>query len=298
MAQDDDPAVAFDAFRDEVLSSERIAELATAAQVDAEWLESTLAVSLGESDYTMRWLAPWLEDGPRILEVGAGLGLTSAYLASNGFEICSLEPGGLGFERYERVNPLLRASLGIAHPHLSGSIEDVTAEHAGTFDLIFSNNVLEHVRDVDTALATLGALLRPGGVMVHNCPNYTVPYEPHFGIPLLPLRPASTARVLPSSITSTGLWQSINFVTARDVRRVADRHGATVTFEHGLLADAIDRLREPEFVARHRALGRLARVLGLLTPALGLLTPALRRLPPGLSTPMIVSWRVTARVPR
>jgi hypothetical protein len=71
---------------------------------------------------------------------------------------------------------------------------------------------------------------------------------------------------------------------ARDVRRVAASHGATVTFERGLLADAIDRLREPEFVARHRALGRLARVLGLLTPAL-------RKLPPGLSTPMIVSWR-------
>ena len=284
MAQNDDPAVAFDAFRDQVLSPERIATLASEAEVDAEWLESMLTVSLGESDYTMRWLAPWLENGPRILEVGAGLGLTSAYLSSTGFEICSLEPGGLGFERYERVNPLLRASLGITHPHLGVAIEDVTTEHAGTFDLIFSNNVLEHVRDVETALVTLGALLRPGGVMVHNCPNYDVPYEPHFGIPLLPLRPASTARVLPRSITSTGLWQSINFVTARDVRRVAARHGATVTFERGLLADAIDRLREPEFVARHRTLGRLARVLGLLTPAL-------RKLPPGLSTPMIVSWR-------
>jgi 2-polyprenyl-3-methyl-5-hydroxy-6-metoxy-1,4-benzoquinol methylase len=77
----------------------------------------------------------------------------------------------------------------------------VTTEHAGTFDLIFSNNVFEHVRDVQAALATLGALLRPGRVMVHNCPNYDVPYEPHFGIPLLPLRPASTARVLPKSIT-------------------------------------------------------------------------------------------------
>ena len=126
---------------------------------------------------------------------------------------------------------------------------------------------------------------------VHNCPNYAVPYEPHFGIPLLPFRPASTARVLPRGITSTGLWQSINFVTARDVRRVAARHGATVTFEHGLLADAIDRLNEPEFVARHRALGRMARVLGVLTPAL-------RKLPPGLSTPMIVSWRVSDRVSR
>jgi hypothetical protein len=93
MAQDDDPAMAFDAFRDDVLSPERIAELATDAKVDAEWLDSTLTVSLAESDYTMRWLAPWLVDRPRILEVGAGLGLASAYLASTGFEICSREPG-------------------------------------------------------------------------------------------------------------------------------------------------------------------------------------------------------------
>jgi hypothetical protein len=123
--------------------------------------------------------------------------------------------------------------------------------------------------------------------MVHNCPNYTVPYEPHFGIPLLPIRPASTQRVLPSSITSTGLWRSLNFVTARDVRRIAARHGATVEFERGLLADSIDRFAEPEFAARHPGIGRVA-------GALGVLTPALRRLPPGLATPMIASWHNAA----
>ena len=287
MGEDDDSAGSFDAFRTSVLSPVRIAALVADAEVDAEWLESTLSVSLEESEYTLRWLAPWLEDGGRVLEVGSGLGLTSAYLSSTGVEICSLEPGGVGFERYERVNPLLRASLDISHPHLAVAVEDITYEQAGTFDLIFSNNVLEHVADVETALGTLGALLRPGGVMVHNCPNYSVPYEPHFGIPLLPVRPASTARVLPGTITSTGLWQSLNFVTAREVRRIAARQGAVVSFERGLLGDTMDRFAEPEFARRHPALARLAGVLGALAPVL-------RRVPPTLATPMIVSWRNSA----
>jgi len=286
----DHPSQPFDDFRRTVLANDRLDELATAADVEPEWLHSTLKVSLEETEYTLQWLAAWLRDPGRVLEVGAGLGLTSAYLASSGVDVCSVEPGGVGFERYERVNPLLRSSLDITHPHVAVTVEEITTADLGTFDLVFSNNVLEHVDDVEAALGALSALLRPGGVMVHNCPNYDVPYEPHFGIPLLPIRPASTARVLPGSITSTGLWDSLNFVTAREVRRIAARRGATVRFERGLLGDAIDRFTEPEFAARHPALGRVAGVLGALTPAL-------RRLPPGLATPMIMSWHNGDRVP-
>jgi SAM-dependent methyltransferase len=186
------------------------------------------------------------------------------------------------------VNPLLREALGITHPHLTLPVEDITAEVAGTFDLVFSNNVLEHVDDVDRTMGALSEVLRPSGVMVHNCPNYHVPYEPHFGVPLLPGWPAETARLLPASVTSTGLWRSLNFVTARQVRRVAARHGATVDFERGVLADAFDRFGEPEFARRHRVLARLAGPLRAITPLV-------RRIPPSLATPMIVSWRNTAR---
>jgi SAM-dependent methyltransferase len=280
----------FDDFRHTVIEPDRLDDVAASADVEREWLESVVNVSLEEAGYTVQWLQPWLHGAGRVLEVGAGLGLTSAYLASTGVDVCSIEPGGLGFERYERVNPVLRSSLGVTHPHLVMSVESITPDDAGTFDLVFSNNVLEHVDDVDATLAALSVLLRPGGVMVHNCPNYSVPYEPHFGIPLVPVRPASTARLLPSSITATGLWQSINFVTAGEVRRVAARHGATVAFERGLLAAAFDRFGEPEFAARHPVLGRLSGVLGALAPAL-------RRLPPAMATPMIVSWRNAAGQP-
>ena len=280
----------FDTFRQLVMEPDRVTEIAAAADVDAEWLESTLIVSLAEAEYTLRWIGSWLRDGQRVLEVGSGLGLTSAFLAMSGVDVCSIEPGGPGFERYERANPILRSSLEITHQHFVMAVEDATSVQPGTFDLIFSNNVLEHVRDVASTLGALNAVLRPGGVMVHNCPNYHVPFEPHFGIPLLPLRPASTARVLPDSITSTGLWQSINFVTASQVRRIAAQYGVEVEFQRGLLGDSIDRFVEPEFAERHPMLARVAVPLRLLTPAF-------RRLPPAFATPMIVSWRTTALTP-
>jgi SAM-dependent methyltransferase len=272
----------------QVLSPERIA-LAHDAQVDAEWLESTLTVSLEESEYTLRWLAPWLD--------GRGPGPRGRFRSRAHLGVPRLDrhrdllagARGLGLRTLRAGQPAPASVARITHPHLAVSIEDITTEQAGTFDLIFSNNVLEHVDDVETALGALSALLRPGGVMVHNCPNYSVPYEPHFGIPLVPIRPASTARVLPDTITSTGLWQSINFVTAREVRRIAARQGAEVSFERGLLGDTMERFAEPEFARRHPALARLAGVLGAIAPVL-------RRVPPALATPMIVSWRVTDRV--
>ena len=42
---------------------------------------------------------------------------------------------------------------------------------AGSFDLIFSSNLLEHLLDVQRALAATLTLLRPGGIAVHVMPG-------------------------------------------------------------------------------------------------------------------------------
>lgn len=123
----------------------------------------------------------------------------------------------------------------------------------------------------------------PDGRSVHSCPNYSVPYEPHFGVPLVPVRPAVTARVLPSRIASTDLWRSLNWITARGVRRWAARRGADVRFRTGQIADALERLAtDDDFRARHA--GVVVTVAGLLDRLR--LIRLLRRLPVGLSTPM------------
>lgn len=281
----------FDSFRERVLDADRLAHVAVEAGIDPVDLGSKVNTSLGETEFTLHMLDGHLEKRMRLLEVGAGLGLTSAFLASLGFDITSIEPGGSGFEDYERINPVLRSSLGIDHAHHRASVDTVTVDVlGGRFDLIFSNNVLEHVDDVDAALGALDDLLTTEGFMAHHCPNYTIPYEPHFGIPLLPFRPERTTALLPDRITSTGLWRSLNFVTARDIERIANRRGAELRLERGLLADTVQRLTEPEFARRHPQLRRLA-------PLLARVDPMLRRIPPTAATPMVFTWhrRAVAR---
>ncbi len=53
-----------------------------------------------------------------------------------------------------------------------GSIKDIT----GTFDVIFSTYVLEHVSDPRDTLERLFAMLNPGGVLLIFCPRYDFPF--------------------------------------------------------------------------------------------------------------------------
>lgn len=52
----------------------------------------------------------------------------------------------------------------------------------GSFDLIVSHTVIEHVQDVDQCIDEMSRVLRPGGVLHLEGPNYTWPEEPHLQI--------------------------------------------------------------------------------------------------------------------
>jgi 2-polyprenyl-3-methyl-5-hydroxy-6-metoxy-1,4-benzoquinol methylase len=257
--------------------------LASASGRDAGDVQTSLALALGEAAQTLRVLRGIeLPEGARLLEVGAGLGVTSAYLSTCGYRVTALEPGGQGFEQHLDLGVALRGLIGSDHEQLTSAAEDLDASVHGTFDLVFSNNVIEHVGDPELVMRQLVAVTSAGGWCVHSCPNYRVPFEPHFGIPLLPVRPSATARVLPKRIRTDPVWLSLNFVTDRHLRRVASTTGSTLHLRRGALATSVERLgTDPEFRRRHRALGGVAAVgrrLGL--------TALLRRLPASWSTPM------------
>ena len=275
-----------------VVISERLSEptvdrIATELELDAGWLAERVRTSLFEASAAAKRIEHLLPEDGRILEVGAGLGLLSAALAMLGQDVVALEPAGPGFDSNRELSPTIRRETAVGYDLLPIPAEELRPEIHGHFDLAFSINVLEHVPDPTEALRRLDACLAPRAVMLHTCPNYRVPFEPHFGIPLLPIRPAATRRLLPSSIRDTGLWHSLNFVTARDVDELASRLLADVRFQPSELAYTLDRLATDEmFRGRHPRIARLAPGLERIGAR-----AALGRLPPRWSTPMTFEWR-------
>ncbi len=113
---------------------------------------------------------------------------------------------------------------------------------------------------------------------MHTCPNYRVPYEPHLRKPLVPAVPALTGRLWPR-LRLDPVWETLNWVTAGDIREFAQRSGLVLEFRPGQLSSTLDRLgSDPAFARRQQTLARLAAWPGVKR--------ALRVLPTTWSTPM------------
>ncbi|MBV9509027.1 MAG: class I SAM-dependent methyltransferase [Caulobacteraceae bacterium] len=268
-------------------SSEFLAFAATTG-VQRARIASLLADYLGELRIGLSTLRSLDFGGRRILEVGAGLGLLSVTLQRAGCDITALEPGANGFNDNARLGAAVRTWLGAEKLSvLDIEVASLVPELHGRFDIIFSMNVLEHIPDLPGAMAAMERVLAEDGVMIHMCPNYAMPYDPHFGIPLIPGAPRFTTRLLPS-LRNDPVWRSLNFVTLGQIRRIARDTGLVATFRPGMLHQAFARLdADHAFGARHKGMAtRLQRLLKR-TGLLGLL----RHLPPSLATPMVFECR-------
>lgn len=113
--------------------------------------------------------APAVEGGS-VLEVGCGLGLYLTRLAQRASRAVGVE--------YE---PGRAAKAAEASPPASVVVaanEDLPFA-SGSFDVVLSNEVIEHVDDDAASAAELVRVLRPGGRIVLFCPNRWYPVEQH-----------------------------------------------------------------------------------------------------------------------
>lgn len=236
---------------------------ATTAEVlglPEEIFAQDFSMALGEARQTLCLLIGLeIESKQRILEVGAGLGIASCALSIIGHDVVALEPGGIGFESNQKLSVVLAEQLRSEVSVINETAELVKFPQDSKFDFIISNNVLEHVQDYERALKNLSECLSESGMMIHSCPNYTFPYEPHFGSPLIPFFPRLTKFVIPKRISKSGLWQSLNFISARQLKKIFCDSDSVVLFKRGQMAKSFIRLSEDEeFKKRHSALGRIA----------------------------------------
>ena len=231
---------------------------------------------------------------PDVLEVGGGSCILSTYLASTGLNVTVVEPLGPEFEFFADVQSRVldfAKTRGIRLNVLRISGEELEA-HA-QFHFAFTLNALEHTRDPCRILDNMYESLRPGGRALAGCPNYTVPFEPHFNVLLITRSKRLNGWLYRSRIRrDPGLWEGLTFVRQSDLRRHLARAGVAFAFNRESLRDSVARvLDDPIFE------GRMPRVVRALAAGLrrsGLLQ-ALTVVPLQLQTPMEVV--ITRRSP-
>ncbi|MCA1977688.1 MAG: methyltransferase domain-containing protein [Thiobacillus sp.] len=236
-------------------------------------------VFAAEANFGRQWLndsLAALQPGANVLEVGAGLMLLACQLRREGYVVTALEPLGEGFSAFNQVQILV---LELARAHgFAPEVRVVPVESLGDearFDLAYSVNVMEHVGNIDAALAAIAAALVPGGRYRFTCPNYRFPYEPHFNIPTL-FSKRLTERVFGTRIFGNqrmddpaGVWRSLNWIDVGRVRRsCAAIQGVMPYFRRDLLVKTLARLaRDREFASRRaawmRGLGKFLAATGI-----------------------------------
>lgn len=109
-----------------------------------------------------RWLRDWAAGSQRALEFGCGIGWMTALLAEAGIDTLGIDLSETKIAHARKTYPHARFEVMEMNP---GTFPP------GSFDLVVSNQVLEHVPDVHAVLDMLFQVTRPGGRAFFSVPN-------------------------------------------------------------------------------------------------------------------------------
>ena len=119
--------------------------------------------------------------GKRTLEIGSGFGTNLAVWIKH-FQVdgYGVEPGGTGFDQGFIASQKLLAANGIDPQRVVDGTGEALPFHDETFDIAYSANVLEHTSDPERVLLEAMRVLKPGGLLHMEMPNYLSYFEGHY----------------------------------------------------------------------------------------------------------------------
>jgi 2-polyprenyl-6-hydroxyphenyl methylase/3-demethylubiquinone-9 3-methyltransferase len=105
----------------------------------------------------------------RSIDVGCGAGLVTEPLSQLGAEVLGIDAAERNVAVAER-----HAHVSDAHVTYRHALPEDCADQDGTFDVVMSLEVVEHVLDLQTFLESLARLVAPGGILLIGTINRTL----------------------------------------------------------------------------------------------------------------------------
>jgi 2-polyprenyl-6-hydroxyphenyl methylase / 3-demethylubiquinone-9 3-methyltransferase len=158
--------------------------------------------------------------GLRMLDIGCGGGILSEPLARLGAIMVGADPAQENIE----VARAHAADSGLAIDYRATTAEAL-AEAGERFDIVLAMEVVEHVADVQSFVATCASMVKPGGLMIAATLNRTLK---SFALAIIGAE--YVLRWLPR-----GTHQWDKFVTPEELERAFEKGGLEVIGERGVI---------------------------------------------------------------
>ena len=202
-----------------------------------------------------------------VLEVGCGTGILISELKERFPEIkfTGLDPNESGFHDYKNISKKViheEKSINI----INSSIEAYTTNE--TYDLIFSFNVFEHVKNQNEYLETTYNLLSQEGKSIIFAPNYDFPYEPHFILPII-INKKFTKKLFDKKITAHenrtkefGLWEGLNLNGKSSIETFLIKNNYDYIFDLDIKDRMIKRIFDDKYFKKRQGVAAKLAICG------------------------------------
>jgi ubiquinone/menaquinone biosynthesis C-methylase UbiE len=226
------------------------------------------AKSIRGHEILSRYVNP---EGKRILEIGSGYGINLiSWTKYFGLNVMGAEPEGEGFADTIEVSRLLCRINEVPPERIVVTKGETLPFGDASFDIVYSSNVIEHCNDPGQVLREAVRVLKPGGFLHFEMPNFTSYFEGHYLVLMPPLlfkgvlpwwvknvfrRDPAFARTLRTEINPMWLRRTVAAITATQPVRIIS-----------LGEDVFrDRLKSTEFNFQHKAVSKvIGPVIGFL----------------------------------
>ena len=133
------------------------------------------------------------KDKVNVLDWGCGKGLEVLWFNKNGYNVV-----GVDIDKEPIQNGLnLALELGLKKDSLQVISDDNRTIYSDNyFDIVFSNQCFEHVRDIDSVATEIYRITKQGGEGYHELPAFLNPYEGHLYMPFINWLPKNRIRYL------------------------------------------------------------------------------------------------------
>ena len=248
-------------------------------------IQEPLKTYISEAQFFAKVVAPdlsRLSPGSQIIEIGSGIGLLALFLSSKGFAVTAFEPQSSGFNQMNEMRREIVANWKPVTPSVEfrEALLDESTKLNKLADYIFAINVIEHVPNFVGLIANGIRAKTDDGIFRLVCPNYTIPYEPHFNIPIIFSKKITKfifrKKIGSSSIpNSEEFWNDLSWPTQRGLKKSLKSVGWEVTFSRDATNEYLKRaLSDSAFIDRKgKIVGRLFKLISLLAKIVRFVTP-------------------------